>query len=567
MCKLHLSDVIDYERDIAPYRLIEIHAGPGAGKNTMMEAFAKGEYPNAPKMRVLLITSRRAKVDETFTTYENPDQEALSLFKQKIGVAWDVTDPQGQSSLATVGNTVCTSAFIEGYLRQVFQKDNPRTHLWDLYDIIAVDEVHSLILDANYQSAPFYVYDLINHYLERCVSDRYPDPVCKHLILMTATPDPLRNYFPVAEVSWNVLDKTQECVNVQPKTVGFLEKKNVIDHLANLIDEGKRCIYFGNSIERIKEIFTDKALPIDRMVLSFSKEEKRELLEAEDPEAYDNMLEAEERIKSDYQIPEQFDILLTTSRYREGINIKDDINEMIIETHNRSEAIQMAGRVRSSVESLYIVVNAQPHPIDYVEERLEQRLARIQLNGSTIQNEAPIYDSHGDLDRRCYPLAYMLYETSTRERQQLIDLAERKFPYIRYSYIYSTFMFYEPRRDAIKYIQKQDYIWKKGIRSRSLHKIVQEWFPSAEVSEFKSERDKKYEASWALWKKYGFRLDTIYKKDVIESFRTELSFIWNYKQLKKLLSMFSHYEYVRAGKGNKGYKFKDTHLNSESTVF
>ena len=34
MGKKYLSEVIDYERDIEPYSLIEIYAGVGAGKTT-----------------------------------------------------------------------------------------------------------------------------------------------------------------------------------------------------------------------------------------------------------------------------------------------------------------------------------------------------------------------------------------------------------------------------------------------------------------------------------------------------------------------------------------------------
>ena len=56
--KPYLSDVIDYDRDIAPHRVIEIVAGVGAGKNHWVEEILMKQH------RVLLITSRKAKVDE-----------------------------------------------------------------------------------------------------------------------------------------------------------------------------------------------------------------------------------------------------------------------------------------------------------------------------------------------------------------------------------------------------------------------------------------------------------------------------------------------------------------------
>ena len=73
MEKPYLSDVINYARDIEPYGFIQIYAGVGSGKNTFINNLVSGytaknddgtEYTILPKT-VLLITSRRAKVDET----------------------------------------------------------------------------------------------------------------------------------------------------------------------------------------------------------------------------------------------------------------------------------------------------------------------------------------------------------------------------------------------------------------------------------------------------------------------------------------------------------------------
>ena len=54
-----LSDVIDYSKHIEPYRIIEIVSGVGSGKNYWVENTLM------QNMRVLLITSRKAKVEET----------------------------------------------------------------------------------------------------------------------------------------------------------------------------------------------------------------------------------------------------------------------------------------------------------------------------------------------------------------------------------------------------------------------------------------------------------------------------------------------------------------------
>ena len=72
MEKKYLSDCIRYTKDIVPYPFIQIYSGVGSGKNTFVDALAKGYEESQPDgrvetlepKRVLCITSRRAKVDE-----------------------------------------------------------------------------------------------------------------------------------------------------------------------------------------------------------------------------------------------------------------------------------------------------------------------------------------------------------------------------------------------------------------------------------------------------------------------------------------------------------------------
>ena len=61
MCKEKFSDVINIKEHILPYRIIEIVSGVGSGKNYWIENILM------EKARVLLITSRNAKVEETMS--------------------------------------------------------------------------------------------------------------------------------------------------------------------------------------------------------------------------------------------------------------------------------------------------------------------------------------------------------------------------------------------------------------------------------------------------------------------------------------------------------------------
>lgn len=72
MEKPFLSNMIDYKRDIEPYPFIQIFSGVGSGKNVFINKLINGhtyigedgEPYTVPPKSVLLITSRRAKVEE-----------------------------------------------------------------------------------------------------------------------------------------------------------------------------------------------------------------------------------------------------------------------------------------------------------------------------------------------------------------------------------------------------------------------------------------------------------------------------------------------------------------------
>lgn len=65
-----LSDSIDFDSDILPYQYIVIYAGVGSGKNTFVDKLVTGNHFKhadgslVPPQNVLLISSRRAKIDE-----------------------------------------------------------------------------------------------------------------------------------------------------------------------------------------------------------------------------------------------------------------------------------------------------------------------------------------------------------------------------------------------------------------------------------------------------------------------------------------------------------------------
>ena len=132
---------------------------------------------------------------------------------------------------------------------------------------------------------------------------------------------------------------------------------------------------------------------------------------------------------------------------------------------------------------------------------------------------------------------------------------EKKFPYIKYSYLYESFLFYVPRIAGTNYIKMENHIWEIAVKNRGIQKVVKGWFPDATVFEFRSDRDKKYKDSWQAWNRRKLELNVAYEKEIVKDFKEELTKIWGYKQLNKLMPLFSHYKCVRAGNDKRKYKF------------
>ena len=592
--EIFLSDVIDYNRDIKPYPIVQIYSGVGSGKNTYIEKLIKGEIDNAPKgLKVLLITSRRAKVDETLSYYDG--ESSLEIFCKKIGVngnilvrrwykeereafkdnLYIIPDQKGAKHHIYQDSVVCTNAFIAAYFRYCYNANNVNTYLWEKFDLIVVDEAHSLFMDATYQEAPFYINDMIQHYIKMCSetdsNKRYPN--CKHLILMTGTPVLLKEYFKkvcVSNIKMNILDVREECKCVVPKKIYFIESRYVKKIISDRINDGKRIIYFSNSTQTPAQFCFKSNIPKDKIVVSFSKKERRDELEKDDPGAFNDMIIAEKSIRKDFKIPEQFNLFVTTTRYKEGINIKDDIDYMFIETHNSSDAIQMAGRVRKGVDVLYIVIDAKPNIIvnknDEIDRAFEKGLCAEYFNIS--EGEGEYYSEYKNFMEALVIINFERYaiklieeeseETSQYEiykkyETQFNDHVEEKFGYIRYSYIDDKFKYYDLKQLGIDYDIEQEKEWQKAISENSLVPLVSSWFHGSEVLS----TNEMYHAAWHYWNKNKIQLNISYS---LEEFNTFIEY-WadlyeeNPRHPNAVLKRFSHYQYERCGDGKKKRKF------------
>ena len=539
----HLSDAISYENDIAPYRYIQIYAGVGSGKNTFINRFVNGDPEKTiPKMLVLVITSRRSKVDElhadeeaeyaccvgkwgnmTSEVYDDGDWERFRDHLRTIQCEWG-DQTFYQKSVA------CTNAFIEVYIRNVFDPDDPGTHIWNLFDMIVVDEFHSLVMDASYQSAPFYVNSLIweitrrIHLAEQKAAGEIDDPedsiispLCKHLILMTGTPTTVRKY-PVPDLNPHVLDMMKTCINVMPKNVRFLDTKQAKELMAQFQAQNRRSIYFANHILYPEDFCKGTTIDPNTIALSFSAKERRSSLAAaasipkeqrteeqnKFAKIYQDMVEVEKSIANSSLIPSRILLWVTTSRNKEGINIKDpDINDIFVESHNVSDIIQMAGRVRHGAENLYIIVDPPGHkkelfPEDCVRTRryLAPDVRKIddQTDLSKWTDNAFLKDL---CDKHCIWDFYgnrnpseLLYRKEGHAIRRYIEHIHDTEKYVRYDYFRNHFCYYYLSAVAQRYLKLQiQQFWSAWEDHTQYPKIFQKVFPTAKIHPYKDRLD------------------------------------------------------------------------------
>lgn len=590
MSEKFVSNVLNYKEHIEPYRLIKVFAGVGSGKNTFIDNFITGKKePDIPKKTVLLITSRRAKVDETITSIDIADNTALSKWAKKQNPPKLISKPNckydnnseykvipsvdGETQkVVKQESVVCTNAFIEYYFREIYNPADSSTFLWELFDMIVVDEVHSLALDATYQSAPFYVNELIMKTLSlHKNADENPNlrrPNCKHIILMTGTPTPIKEHFTnitnsELEIEYNLFKK---CRNIVPEYITLINKNEVKTIINYLLDKKKKFIYFSNHTMSSKEFITLYTIEqIHTIAVSFSDKDKRNELSTEEKELMEIV---EDSLRNESQLPDYIDVFVTTSRNKEGINIKNpDIKHMFIEAHNPNDIIQMAGRVRDGLRHLYIVMDAEQH--SDMENRFEQP---FEFNGiaywedGIIQGSANRYYKtlceNNNLQGVYKNDQIAIRDYPDAEIKDYINFIHSKFSYIKYSYLENAFYYYTVREMGKREYSKSNAYFnstkKKGKNHLKL--MCVNWYdfvtekPTVFVANSNTQR-----VLLILEKRIAEKSGEYFTTEEKDLLLDELNDILGEKPMKNfnaLLKRFSNYKIKRFGthKGDADYE-------------
>ncbi len=440
-----LSEVVNYKEHIAPYRIAEIVSGVGSGKNYWVENVLMKQ------MRVLLVTSRKAKVEETISRTGIDKCLNLSVREQEaIECLW--------SDDKRNGSCICNNWQIEHYMKHKYVADDHNTYLWNYFDIIIVDEVHSLATDAIYCDAPFYLHEFIKSAYRQGTSK---------IVLMTATYEPIRGLIKLKNAKdYAFWDFTKKCVNVQPSKLDYITREMALYYITRQYNHNQQskwhAIYFATRIKSIREeivpYLIEQGIPEKNIAVSFSSTEAEESFS---DTLLQNKARVEDCLKTNEDIPDDIKVFVTTSRNKEGININNSeyVWDIIIESHWTDEIRQMWGRVRSPINYVMLVYDTPQHQAVFVDKDFD-----FEFDTNAVKLVNAIFDKW--CEKHEIPQKNRYQNKKAAEKIEMLH--EKRFPYMRYSTHDDKFHLYKGKTFGLRSFEKSKnyyeyYIeeWKK----------------------------------------------------------------------------------------------------------
>lgn len=555
--KPYLSDTIDYDTDIAPHQFIRIYSGVGSGKNTFVNHLVKGDLfqhrdgTPVPPQYVYLISSRKAKIQETLSLEDAVYDPYVGMFDSFTNDWMACTDERyaglenverieledalGIPYQACLRSCVCTNAKVEHDLRNHYSAGDPTVQPWNRFDMIIVDEAHSLLSDATYQSSAFYVRRLIEETLKN-------SKTCK-VIVMTGSPMILEKH-PVIQKA-HLIDRMETCINVTPKSVRFITREESAALQQQMLMQHYKFIAFYNHVADILTL--GEKLPAEvraGIAMAFSKATVLDQMKKDHDPRLQRMLDTQAYLAQHEKLPDDVYAFLSTSKNKEGINIKNsDIHAMFVEAHAELDVIQMAGRLREPVDTLYVVVDSQDHfdcenPLEC--KTVQDANLRADINNQYFQVCSETGYKPNDPQEVWQEPAY-----ANKERKAYIDFTHGKFRYLRYDYFSDCFLFYPERVEGRRYYAEQRRIFSLARQSKAgLIHLAHQWFPGIKCTvsdQVEYEKDKQLLVDEYLEENGWLNADRLFASDrkrLLQELNQLLKL--EFKQLKSLLKSFGY---------------------------
>lgn len=507
-----VNDIYKYDVDVKGKRIIRLTAGVGSGKNYWIGQIAKEN----PELRILVITSRKN------TVIVQASKMNAGTFLDLDRLIDDDEEIWGEPIAEALRRVVCTNAGIEKYFKKRFDANDEFTHLWRKFDLIVLDEAHSLATDATFTDA-FYTEWFIKYTVNK-------NPNCD-VVVMSGTQEPIDWMFKGnIEKFVHDLNCFEKCIHLEPDIVRFVPQAIVPGKMHQLWRDGKRIIYFANHRNAIAQLTKElmrRGVPAEALGFSFNNPSE---VASKFPDEIGSVLkdkvdEMNKNLTEDERVPSEVRILFTTSKNKEGISIlDDDIKIVFAETHNKAELKQIAGRVRGNVtdgkgiSTLAIVRDAQQHSANY--SKLEVLLSKNAIDG--LNRSLEEYKEYCESIDKAFEL------------EQFLEAVYRKYDSVRYDYVAEEFRVYKGRiygqkqhaHDCREFEEIIDNIDVPAFTySRTGWDIFrQEWFPWSKVYPYKSNEELK-EVAREKFHEYLVGenlLNTVIKKDKREKIGDQL---------------------------------------------
>lgn len=452
---LTVKDCINFEKDIKPYRIIQIIAGVGAGKNYWVcnDLINRGA--------VLFITSRRITA-----VAQAGKMQATRFFD------FDTLSKKGFGKRLE-HNVVVTNSRIEKYITTEYKEDDEKTHIWNDFDFIVLDEAHSLSMDATFADAPFHVEKFIRECIHR-------NKKCR-LILMTGTPHPMKWMVPdelMNHSKFNCINLLEKCTHIVPDKI-VLEPCKIavfdIAHTANTIGSGT-VVVFTKHLHRILELYSkivDEGVDKNSIgIIYANKEDNDNTVRAaivKHKNIPENTVEKTQRIRKFIQenelIPDDIKVLFATYTMKEGANINnEDVHTVFVESVIPADIVQMAGRFRKTGSYELRVLYNHAYNSEGKESFGEKDFQRY-VDECVIEKIENVYSEYNP--PKIYSCEEIKSEVQTEDlidEEKAIFLIENKFPNIRYNRFAKKFESYSGRIEGNKYQIRQTYYILKYVK-------------------------------------------------------------------------------------------------------
>lgn len=480
----YVTDVVDFNTQIMPYPVTFLIGGCGCGKNVWIDNIVEGNIPDIPKQKVALITSRASKRKETLSndSYAGnvnfdgnvfiDDVFSFIILKRYGLVVEEYAQYMTQSGklikdACIIPIQVDSTLIDAGFLDQD-SLDGALDIFWDQFDLLIVDEVHSLLLDSGFMISQARIGELIKRFVKSCMDNN------KHMILMTATSDGIKPILKRWIPGLHILDVTKKTFCVMPKSVRITPKEQVKREHELLYRSGAKFIYFYNGKAMYLSNYCDGTVLDEEFGVSlFSDPVMRDWLRDHEPEEFKKMIDVEEYLAKNQCFPDWVKFVISTSRNREGISIKNkDFQHMYVDSHIPTEVVQYTGRLRAAeftltiVDGSYQYFGGSKESIQALQNHDKECLD--ELNDGFIK-----YDDE----------KYRRYIINRTETEKMIVGSMTKdnpdyHPYIFFNPFSFKFEFNELKAEGEKYIRSMLFKWLNIDRRKktSFYYYIKSWF-------------------------------------------------------------------------------------------